>query len=319
MAAVSVIMPLYNKCEHVARAMDSIFAQTCQDFEVIVVDDGSTDDGPEIVSKYKDPRLRLIRQSNAGPGAARNKGVKAACTEYIAYLDADDEWLPEFLEASLSNLRDNPDCVLNAVNHYRGDDKILATSVPPFDIGITAGQSWRLPPEIEPEKLLGRLFYFQSGGNVVCRRDIILKYGGSYERRCTWAEDHYLWLQVLLNHKVYYDNTPLFWYHTEESELNGPNRKLPEQLFSFLTDPEPIRRNCPAEFRQALEAFLAYSAQLDFFRMVKQENMPCARYLLQNFPLMKSWRWDFIKSRVKATCPWMIPYVRVLKKLIPAG
>jgi glycosyltransferase involved in cell wall biosynthesis len=319
MPSASVIIPLYNKGMFVARAIDSVLAQTCEDFEIIVIDDGSTDNGPDIVRQYKDPRIRLIRQSNAGPGAARNAGVRAASSKYVAYLDADDEWLPDFLQTSLSNLANNPDCVLCSVNHYRGDEKLLATTMSLFDIGFTAGRPWRLSPEIEPEKMWPFLFYLQSGGTVMCRRDIVLKYGGSYEHRCTWAEDQYLWLQVMLNHRIYYDMTPLWQYHTEESELNEHNRKLPEPLFPFLTDPDPIKKNCPVEYQITLERFLIYAAKVDFFRMVGHENMPAAKYLLRNFPSMKSIEWGFIKARIKVIFPWMIPWVRTIKKLIKTG
>jgi len=91
MAAVSIIIPLYNKGKYIARALDSVFAQTYQDFEAIVVDDGSTDYGPDIVRKHDDPRLRLIQQANAGPGSARNRGIKETTAPYLAFLDNVEE------------------------------------------------------------------------------------------------------------------------------------------------------------------------------------------------------------------------------------
>jgi glycosyltransferase involved in cell wall biosynthesis len=90
-------MPLFNKGPYVRRAIDSVLAQTFQDFEVVVVNDGSTDDGPGIVKQIQDPRIRLIDQENAGVSAARNRGIGEAQSGLIAFLDADDEWLPEFL------------------------------------------------------------------------------------------------------------------------------------------------------------------------------------------------------------------------------
>ncbi len=75
--------------------------QSVSDFEVIVVDDGSTDSGADLVARYPDPRFRLVRQANAGPAAARNRGIREASGQYLAFLDGDDTWLPEYLETAL--------------------------------------------------------------------------------------------------------------------------------------------------------------------------------------------------------------------------
>jgi len=123
MSEVSVIIPLYNKGKYIARALDSIFAQTYQDFEVIVVDDGSTDNGPDIVKQYADPRLRIIRQQNAGPGAARNRGIAESLAFYVAFLDADDEWLPGFLSRYTMRLETNPGCDLVIGPYFEGPDR----------------------------------------------------------------------------------------------------------------------------------------------------------------------------------------------------
>ncbi|MFN3301364.1 MAG: glycosyltransferase family 2 protein, partial [Sediminibacterium sp.] len=103
---VSVVIPLYNKGKYIERAISSVLAQTYPPLEIIVVDDGSTDNGPERVLKFNDPRIILIRQENRGPGAARNTGLARAKGKYIAFLDADDEWLPNFLKTGLLMLED---------------------------------------------------------------------------------------------------------------------------------------------------------------------------------------------------------------------
>jgi len=95
---VSVVIPLFNKGPHIERAINSILAQSVQDFEIIVVDDYSSDRGPAIVKNYHDPRISFIEQDHRGVSFTRNHGVDHAKSDFIAFLDADDEWLPNHLE-----------------------------------------------------------------------------------------------------------------------------------------------------------------------------------------------------------------------------
>ncbi len=96
-AQISVVIPLYNKQDEIARCLRSVLAQTFGDFEVVVIDDGSTDASADRAVTFTDPRIRIIHQVNGGLAAARNRGAAEARTEKIAYLDADDTWLPEHL------------------------------------------------------------------------------------------------------------------------------------------------------------------------------------------------------------------------------
>ena len=111
MPKVSTIVPVYNGAATIDRALRSIFAQTFADNEIIVVNDGSTDATPQLLSRYGD-RIRVVTQPNRGLSAARNAGVRASGGEYLAFLDDDDEWLPEKLVRSVPLLDEDPQCAL---------------------------------------------------------------------------------------------------------------------------------------------------------------------------------------------------------------
>ena len=93
----SVVIPLYNKQKHILRAVQSVLSQTYDKFELLVIDDGSTDDSYNLVCQVDDPRIKVIRQANGGEAVARNRGILESRYEYIAFLDADDKWEIEFL------------------------------------------------------------------------------------------------------------------------------------------------------------------------------------------------------------------------------
>jgi len=111
---ISVIIPLYNKAPHIERAIKSVFSQTSPFHEILVIDDGSTDGGGEIVKALNEPRISLHRQKNMGVSAARNLGIVLSQGELIAFLDADDEWRPQFLEITLRLRSKYPNCGLFA-------------------------------------------------------------------------------------------------------------------------------------------------------------------------------------------------------------
>lgn len=114
---ISVVIPLYNKELHIARAIDSVLAQSFQEFEIVVIDDGSLDKGADVVSAYDDKRIRLYRQSNAGVSVARNRGVELAICDVVAFLDADDAYYPDFLENILSMRLNYPGATAYAMNY----------------------------------------------------------------------------------------------------------------------------------------------------------------------------------------------------------
>jgi glycosyltransferase involved in cell wall biosynthesis len=318
MPQVSVIIPLYNKGKYISRALDSVFAQTYQDYEIIVVDDGSNDNGPDVVKQYKDPRLRLIQQDNAGPGAARNRGVGETTGPYVAFLDADDEWMQAFLQKSLNALKNNPDCALSATGWYQ-DYCSFYSSQGPIDMvqvfrnisGIDRGP-WILSKnasDLELQHMLDMIWTC----SVVCRRDVFLRYGGFYNKsRCVYGEDHYLWIQMAFNHEIYRIMEPLAWYHNSVSDLTYGGFKY-RPLDPCMTDPDPIRANCLSEHRQSLERWFAQYALIHAHICASYGKINEASYLLRAFPLMKIWWWEYEKLKFKLMFPQLISFGRRLK------
>lgn len=122
---ISVVVPLYNKSNYIIETLESVFSQTYPAYEVIVVDDGSTDDGMARVNAIAHPSVRLIHQSNAGVSAARNTGIQSAKGDVIAFLDADDRYLPNFLAAIAQLAQDFPSASVFGTAFHRFSDNSL--------------------------------------------------------------------------------------------------------------------------------------------------------------------------------------------------
>jgi hypothetical protein len=108
---LSVLIACYNTAQYLQSAIDSVFSQTCDDFEIIVVDDGSTDGSVDVLSRITDPRLRVITQANGGASQARNRAFAASSGKFVLYFDADDLMVPKHLESLISRVKDEPRCV----------------------------------------------------------------------------------------------------------------------------------------------------------------------------------------------------------------
>lgn len=137
--SITVIVPSYNCGRYIAEAIESILAQTLAPDEIIVVDDGSSDDTEQVVGRFVDPRLRYIHQKNAGVSVARNTGLAAATGEFVAFLDADDRWRPTLLENLYSIVSRDPQLVCAFANFVRFHD----------DTGTLPRDQFQLYPELQ--------------------------------------------------------------------------------------------------------------------------------------------------------------------------
>lgn len=242
MPRVSVIIPLYNKGETIARTLHSVYAQEFRDFEVIVVDDGSTDGSRRIVQDLNLPSLRLVSQENAGPGAARNRGARSSDGSLLAFIDGDDEWLPSYLG--------------RMVTHFDNDLKLASATAGylEYPSGSDLSREWErhglregvvelTGAEDAPEVLT--LLRFMQPLTTVVRKEDYLAIGGYYDRtRCLYGEDSHLFLKLLLSRRVWISLEPLARYHREDSSLSS-SADGPRPIEPFLVDPEDVEAVCP--------------------------------------------------------------------------
>jgi len=205
----SIVIPLYNKEKHIARTIQSVLDQTWPYFEIVVVNDGSTDKSVEVVKNFNDERLRIIHQPNSGVSVARNKGIEAAKYNWVAFLDGDDEWKAEFLKN-----------VVDLINFYPKVN-VFATGYEYFNV-IEKGVSkpnLQSVPEIGKHGVLEN--YFKSvylGAPVItssssCFNKKILIDKGGFPDNIKRGEDLDLWFRIALSYPIVFLNKSLVIYN----------------------------------------------------------------------------------------------------------
>jgi glycosyltransferase involved in cell wall biosynthesis len=185
MSLFSVVIPTYNRASYLQKTLESILAQECQDFEIIVVDDGSTDATAQVLEAFGD-KIRVFCQKNRGPGAARNLGVSNSAGEYIAFLDSDDVWFPWTLAtyARIIKEKDRPTLIAGTLLYFHRDSELS---------GLTR----------EPLALEAFADYFASSRSgrycgtcqMLVRRAALVEVGGFAEEKFN-AEDHDLVMRL---------------------------------------------------------------------------------------------------------------------------
>jgi len=218
----SVVVPLYNKAQYIERTLDSILHQTYSDYELIVVDDGSTDGSLEIARRVvgiEDEEKRVIMQPNSGVAKARNNGVALSKGKYICFLDSDDWWEPTFLEEMNRLIEDYPDAGMYGTGFYL----------------IKNGKKRVAPIGVDKDFERGYINYCKVYAKTLCmpitsssvaiRRDVFLS-SGQFKSGITLGEDFDLWIRIALKHPVVLVNKPLANYYQDIPVKNRATRKL---------------------------------------------------------------------------------------------
>jgi len=215
----SIIIPLYNKERYILKAVWSVLNQTFSDFELIIVNDGSTDNGLGVVQQIKDDRIRIIDQPNAGVSTARNNGVKAAGYDHIAFVDADDWWDPHYLEEMQQMIHKFPDAGLWAAKYYKVKNRRNIVANVGLEKDFKQGY-------IDYINVYAKTMWMPITSSFVVLKKIFEELNG-YKASLKIGEDFDLWIRIALKYKIAYLNKPLAYYNQDvelENRAVGTNK-----------------------------------------------------------------------------------------------
>ncbi|MCZ0861988.1 MAG: glycosyltransferase family 2 protein [Methanocorpusculum sp.] len=242
---ISVIVPLKNKAQEINRCIDSILAQTITNFELIIVDGNSTDGSLEIVETYQDQRIQIINQQSKGAAAGRNEGIRAAQGELIAFLDADDEYLPEFLDIILHLVERFPTAGMYGTRGYSVANGVI------------------IDPQTEdnienPDNLILDYFEAVSHGELYSMSGVVIRKSvfdeiGMFNESLIWYEDVEMFGRIGYSYPVARSLRYGFVYHrTASNKITDSIPILPEEhpLITFLQQqhPEEISQRRDAQY-----------------------------------------------------------------------
>ena len=203
---ISIVIPLYNKEKQIGNTLNSVFNQTFQNFEIVIINDGSTDSSVDVVEQINDNRIRLINQENQGVSVARNCGITEAIFNYVAFLDADDEWKPQYLETQVKLIKNYSKCQVFACAYdFKKGEKSL-----PLILN-------KMP--FEKDGILSNYFDVASCShppicsiNIVVEKQAIVSIGG-FPISMTNGEDLLTWARLACKYKIAYSLKSLATYN----------------------------------------------------------------------------------------------------------
>lgn len=223
----SIVIPLYNKESFIEKTLRSVLKQSFLDYEILIIDDGSTDASISEIKKLNDPRIQIISQKNQGAAAARNKGILIAKAEHLVFLDADDIWFPNHLEELRKLHTDYPDCGMYC-NRYLtkiSKNKIITNS---FSNSIPDDFRGVIPDFFEAS-LINRVAFTSA---IMIPKTILTEYG-SFDIDISSGQDLDLWIRIAINKKVAISNKETAIYRFEIPNSLSKTSFLSKKLIAF--------------------------------------------------------------------------------------
>jgi glycosyltransferase involved in cell wall biosynthesis len=276
----SVIIPLYNKEKYIQNAITSVLSQSFSDFELIIVNDGSSDSGLSIVKKNNDRRIRVISKKNDGVSVARNCGVENAQYELLAFLDADDSWHTDFLKEMFELIQNCPEAAVYSSSYF----KVKNGKNTPAKIGVDKQFNMGY---INYYEVYAKTFWVPVNCSfVVVRKQEFLAIG-RFNPKLKFGEDLDLWLRLSLNYKFAFINKCLAYSNQDVEKNNralGNKRWKMEEHVIFNLDYLYKNENNNDELKYLLDCLRIRSLHI-YYR--KKENINDVRKILNKIDFSK--------------------------------
>lgn len=258
----SVIVPIYNVEKYLKRCIDSVLDQTCKDFELILVDDGSSDNCPQICDSFaaQNPNIKVIHKKNGGLVSARQAGIQIASGEYVFHLDGDDALLPCALERSKRIiLETNADIVSFSYKQFHnGETKDVINNIVPVGLYNKENIEKEIYPHILCDKNMQHFFYFVWGRAI--RRTLITKHQLNISTKISLGEDISCMVPCYLDaESLYMDDTPVYLYTIRDDSLSTSfNTKQLSQLSEVIKGFYNITLEKPKDFEKQVARYSCF-------------------------------------------------------------
>lgn len=269
----SIIIPLHNKEQHIARAVNSVLNQSHRLYEIIVVDDGSTDNGLHIL-KNTTSKVKIISQKNMGASVARNTGIKHAKHSYITFLDADDEWLPQHLANIQEMITKKPKLKAYGTNYYKKTGKTVKQAITKnlkrisiqdyFDIARTGSTPL-------------------SSSSTCLHRSLFDRFGG-FPKNVRLYEDLYLWTKICIHERVCFHSQPSAIYHRDANNRTCNNliRSIPNTPFDEIIREAEENGDLSGQRLKHAKQFLCHYKLLNTFKALTNNQKGNALKILKS-------------------------------------
>lgn len=295
---VSVIMPSFNAAQTICVAVESVLGQTFQNWELLVINDGSTDNTLDVMAQFNDRRISLITQVNQGVAAARNAGLKQASGEYIAFLDSDDLWLPAKLEKQVSLLAQSGDCLGLVYTKHRGFTEDPSRS---FSMDVDASIGY----DNDLHRLL--IMDYVPTLTVMMRASLISEIG-YFREDLRGTEDWDYWIRAVKFSGISRVNEELALYRISQNSLSRNKDRHSIEELKVLDQHLSAESNIPGEVCHMARAFwcvkkirhqLHWVGAKNIFSSLK-ELIQIRPIYFRNYLLLIKWSLIFIFKRFSA-------------------